>query len=358
VWTWNSRGWGKYLQKDYDQSILDYDEAIRLDPKYVHAWNNRGLAKAAKQDYDGAILDYDEAIRLDPKYVHAWNNRGLAKAAKQDYDGAILDCDEAIRLDPKYVRAWNNRGSAKSRKQDHDGAIRDYDEAIRLDPKYAWGWYSRGLTRLVTRHSAATQDLAQVLELQGWQGDSSSYSVVFGCLAARLLGDESRAQKFLTDAEGKLKQEWPFPVLAYLQGQRSADDLLVLARDNDQQTEAHCYIGLNLLASGNTIDAREHLGWVRDHGNKSYVEFPISLAELDRLKDASQEPSSSLAATAQQPIRRVLTDASGDGQVHVDVLRLDGSTVHVRTLEGKEMTLSLDNLSELDREWLKRNFGR
>ena len=38
------RGNKLYNQGDYQAAISDYDEAIRLDPKYTRAYNNRGLA--------------------------------------------------------------------------------------------------------------------------------------------------------------------------------------------------------------------------------------------------------------------------------------------------------------------------
>jgi len=75
----------------------------------VSAYCDRGNAWRNKKEYDKAIADYDEAIRLDPKYVPAYNNRGLAWAAKKDYDKAIADYDEIIRLDPKEASAWNNK---------------------------------------------------------------------------------------------------------------------------------------------------------------------------------------------------------------------------------------------------------
>ncbi len=100
---------------DNDRAIADYNEAIRLDPKYAIAYNNRGIAYRAKGDNDRAIADYSEAIRLDPKYAVAFNNRGIAYRAKGDHDRAIADYSEAIRLDPKYASAFNSRGIAYQR---------------------------------------------------------------------------------------------------------------------------------------------------------------------------------------------------------------------------------------------------
>src|SRR4029077_11704670 len=98
------------------------------------AYCNRGNAHHDKGDTDRAITDYNEAIRLDPKFAFAYNNRGSAYHDKGDTDRAITDYNEAIRLDPKLAFAYNNRGSAYHDKGDPDRAITDYNEAIRLDP--------------------------------------------------------------------------------------------------------------------------------------------------------------------------------------------------------------------------------
>src|SRR5438105_2441384 len=46
------------------------------------AFNNRGNAYRTKEENDRAIADYNDAIRLDPKYAYPYNGRGNAWRAK------------------------------------------------------------------------------------------------------------------------------------------------------------------------------------------------------------------------------------------------------------------------------------
>ena len=170
---WNNRGNAKSDKGDHDGAIADYSEAIRLQPDNAGYWNNRGLAKHAKGDHDGAISDYSKAIHLQPELVIAWSNRGAAKRKKGDHDGAIADCNEAIRLQPDFAEAWGNRGNAKSEKGDHDGAIADYSEAIRLQPDYAGYWNNRGGAKHAKGdHDGAITDLSEAIRLQPNHADA------------------------------------------------------------------------------------------------------------------------------------------------------------------------------------------
>jgi tetratricopeptide (TPR) repeat protein len=70
------------------------------DAKAKVAAVNRGLAYSAKKDYDRTIADYSEAIKLDPKYASAFYWRGKAKQMKGDASGGAADISKAKELDP------------------------------------------------------------------------------------------------------------------------------------------------------------------------------------------------------------------------------------------------------------------
>ena len=57
-------------------------------------------ARTYKHDFDLAILDFTEAIRLDPKDYKAFIGRGHIWSRKQEHAKAAADYGEAIKLEP------------------------------------------------------------------------------------------------------------------------------------------------------------------------------------------------------------------------------------------------------------------
>src|SRR5258706_429206 len=64
----------------------------------VAAFNSRGNVHLNNRNYDRAIDDYNETIRIDPKYAIGFYNRGLAYLRKGRLDPAIADFRQALTL--------------------------------------------------------------------------------------------------------------------------------------------------------------------------------------------------------------------------------------------------------------------
>ena len=128
-------------KKDNDHAIKDYDEAIRLDPKFSFPFNNRGVAWSEKKDYDRASKDYDEAIRLDFKLVSAINNKAWLLAScpvKRYRDGkkAVELATKACELTQwKVCQVFDILAAAYAETGDFDKAI-EWEEKALKDEEY------------------------------------------------------------------------------------------------------------------------------------------------------------------------------------------------------------------------------
>jgi lipoprotein NlpI len=263
--------------------MADYNEAIRLDPKFAQAFNGRGNTYSAKGDLDRAMADYNEAIRLDPKYAHAFNGRGNTYSAKGDLDRAMADYNEAIRLDPKYAHAFNGRGNTYSAKGDLDRAMADYNEAIRLDPKYGRGYLNRGIAYLYSGN------LVKALADES-QANAVRPKDAYAALWLDIIGQRNNVPSNLSQAISQIDMTaWPAPVLRMFLGQLTRAAVLAAANDPDankktgQVCEANFYSGELALRAGGKDEATRLFQLASSGCPKDFREYYAANAELKAL---------------------------------------------------------------------------
>lgn len=136
-----------YARKgEYDRAILDYDEAIRLNPQDAVAYHNRGFAYHHKNNRDRAFENYNTAIRLNTDLAQQPNIQCVLynPTKKVNADKAIEDCSKALALASDFALAYYIRGNAYLNQEEPDRAIADYNKFIELNPKNALAYVSRG----------------------------------------------------------------------------------------------------------------------------------------------------------------------------------------------------------------------
>jgi tetratricopeptide (TPR) repeat protein len=104
-----SRGMNHFSHRDYDDAIIDFNEAIGLDDRNPKGYFERGQCFFNLNNYNLAIKDFDEAIKQNPENSEFFLYRGTAYAKSGEDDQAIRDYVQAIRLDPKLVQAYKQR---------------------------------------------------------------------------------------------------------------------------------------------------------------------------------------------------------------------------------------------------------
>lgn len=129
----------------YDQAILNFDQAIDLEPSFADAYFSRGKAYAGKADSDSAARDFTKVIELRPGDAAPWVERGSVELEKKDFAAAITDATHAIEINPKLGPAYALRGGALRGTGALQKALADFTRAVELDPSLDH-WYELGAT--------------------------------------------------------------------------------------------------------------------------------------------------------------------------------------------------------------------
>lgn len=83
-----------------DLALLDFTQAIEIEPQNPFGYKTRGYAYSTMEDFERALTDYGEAIRLDPQDAAAYRERGDVRLIQRRYEEARADYATAIRLKP------------------------------------------------------------------------------------------------------------------------------------------------------------------------------------------------------------------------------------------------------------------
>jgi len=134
-----------YLEnKDYNDAIVDYSSALYQYPYDTNTLISRSRAYLLKGEFDNAIKDADVSLSMSPANEFTLYSRGLAYSGKEYYDLAIKDFTDAININPNNTIYLNERGNAYNRKGEYQKAIDDYSAVLLVDPNNTAVLVSRG----------------------------------------------------------------------------------------------------------------------------------------------------------------------------------------------------------------------
>lgn len=136
-WALNRRGEVKAEQGRNKEALLDFEDALRLNPKRWRAIHNRGVLAAQAGRFDDAFDDFNSTIEINPKFAKAYANRATLYVQAGKMELASEDYRQAIANDPDLAVAHKGRGHVCHALGQFDLSIQHYDAAMLLAPNDA-----------------------------------------------------------------------------------------------------------------------------------------------------------------------------------------------------------------------------
>lgn len=108
---WFDRGNEDFTAGKWEEALVCYDQALRLNPKNDDAWDAKGTVLFSMGKGESALGCYDSALKVNPRNDRAWGNKGKVLYSMGQREQALKCCYEAIRLNPSNSAAIDLKGS-------------------------------------------------------------------------------------------------------------------------------------------------------------------------------------------------------------------------------------------------------
>lgn len=260
-------------------------KVLAADPAHAAARIARAEIRLQQGKDDEAIALLQEIASTNPSHFRARETLATALQRARRYEDALAVGREAVKLNDGSAATWFAISVAElalGRESESDSAIARADA---LMPESRW-YRSRAYSAYtLARHAVVVRDAAVHLDRVGADTDAAPYTAFLAALSYRKLNQRDQAEKVLGRAAAAIVAgSWAEQVLAFLQGRSSAADFMRKAKSNEQQTEAHAYIGILMSIAGEREQAAKHLQWVKERGARNFVEYGLAVSDLEQLE--------------------------------------------------------------------------
>ena len=124
----------------YKEAIECYQEHISIEGAQAITFSYIGECYEKLENHNKAMLNYDQAIALDPRWTDAYVGRGIVKDLLGKPTGAIADLEMALKIDPENNDALYYMANSLGRAQRYDEAFSTYSKLNKLEPENLDGW--------------------------------------------------------------------------------------------------------------------------------------------------------------------------------------------------------------------------
>jgi len=165
----------KYMKKkQYASAMIEYRNALKIDPRFVDAYYQLAQADLAQQDWRAAYGALEKAIELDPNRLDARLDRGRMYLAARNFEGvtgggfikAEEEANFVISRDPKNAGAYQLLGAALISQQKPEAALAAFSKIAELTPNDSSTFVNMALVEIgLRRLPEAEQHLKQAVQV-------------------------------------------------------------------------------------------------------------------------------------------------------------------------------------------------
>ncbi|WAR00024.1 TTC6-like protein [Mya arenaria] len=162
-------------QDDITMAIVNYTQAIKLNPRDHEAFFARAECYEKRGDMLLALEDYSACTKIAPHRIDAILKHGMYYFENKSWNNAINDFTDLLRVDPLNASARVLRGRSYAAMGQWSPAVEDLSAAIHLDPGHWQAFYHRACILRKAHPKRALHDYSVSLLIKDSEENISSY---------------------------------------------------------------------------------------------------------------------------------------------------------------------------------------
>ncbi|MCY3414451.1 MAG: tetratricopeptide repeat protein [Candidatus Heimdallarchaeota archaeon] len=144
---WINRGFSYEYIGNFKEAIKCYTHLLNMNPDRQTqrlVWNFKGRAQYSLGRCDLAIDSYQNAIKIDPRFLMSWYNLAQALFCLQVLDKTVDALGRALKLNPQHQDSRVLLGKALHAMERYVQALQEYDSVLNSNPKHIDALYNKG----------------------------------------------------------------------------------------------------------------------------------------------------------------------------------------------------------------------
>ncbi len=137
-----------YDDGKYQEAIEAYTAYLATHPDHKKSIYNRGRSYEEIGQRNKAIQDYEQLLKIDPKYINAYLSLAKVSYNNKDYNKVLVYTGDAIDLNENSAQAHFLAGRAEHQLGYFDQALESYNNAITINRDFGEAYLYRGAVKV------------------------------------------------------------------------------------------------------------------------------------------------------------------------------------------------------------------
>ncbi len=138
--TFLDNGINDFYAGNYTSALDNINKSLDLKTDWEIPYFYRGVVNQALENFDDAMLDYTKALKINDKMTDAYYNRAKIELSRKDnanrnLENIISDLEKALELDENFMDALFAMAAALEKAGRYAEAVEYLDRLLKIEPE-------------------------------------------------------------------------------------------------------------------------------------------------------------------------------------------------------------------------------